>query len=339
MNKTGQIFKKYLDSVNSIKINNDNTRVVIESNTDGYFYDLKKFDEKKSKKSTTPTESKNKKSESSTKSYMDIYEQVIQKTSVSYNKPVVETNNNKDYISYLNQMSKPSKDKQASIIESKNEGTKSVEPQPTTKPESKSKPIVENKPRKKNPYTEVLEIFDNNSDSEEDKDSKETKDVDYENNVNRITEQVSKRLRDEILRETKTFVDKNSYGTGTVAKQFADGGTMNGSLVVNGSVTANSFIGTTSADVESLSAGTYEITDSNDVILLCDCSAGNIQINMPSATTFNFTVTVKKIDETTNSVLLSSYSSETIDNNSNVNITSGYTAFTLINNSENWWII
>lgn len=337
MSKKDQIFEQYLSKVNHTKINKRNERAVIESNVDDYFYDLKKFDDKKKPN----THSETTKSKSPTSSYLDIYEQVNRKSSVSYNKPVKPTNNNKDYISYLDQMSKPIKDIQIPVVESKKPTKQPVNEKikTTDTPSSKKiKPEVKNKP-KKNPYTEVLEIFDTPIGDDVVSKNEETKNPNHENNLNRLTEQVSKRLRDEILRETKTYVDKSGYGTGTVAKQFADGGTMNGSLVVNGSVTANSFIGTTSADVETLSAGTYEITESNDIILLCDCSAGNIQINIPSATTFNFTITIKKVDETSNTVLLSSFNTETIDNNSNINITEGYTAYKLINNNANWWII
>ena len=81
-------------------------------------------------------------------------------------------------------------------------------------------------------------------------------------------------------------------------------------------------------------------TLSNHSIVLADASRGNITLTLPeTSSNTNKILRIKKVDSSSNYVIVTPYNSETIDGESSVQITTQWTALTLVCNGINWFII
>jgi len=74
-------------------------------------------------------------------------------------------------------------------------------------------------------------------------------------------------------------------------------------------------------------------------VVLCDCTANNITISLPSATHSLARITVKKTDASANTVTLDALGSQTIDGDFTLVITTQYTSVTVVSDGVNWYII
>jgi len=76
------------------------------------------------------------------------------------------------------------------------------------------------------------------------------------------------------------------------------------------------------------------------IVLLVDCTGGNITINLSLANNNTDCYVIKKIDSSTNVVTIDPFSTETIDGSSTATISVRYTSLTLVSDgSGNWSII
>lgn len=77
-----------------------------------------------------------------------------------------------------------------------------------------------------------------------------------------------------------------------------------------------------------------------ETIILVDATSGAITITLPPALSYlNKIYTIKKIDSTTNSVIVDGNGAETIDNNQTVTIGFQYTTLQIVSNGIAWYII
>lgn len=74
-------------------------------------------------------------------------------------------------------------------------------------------------------------------------------------------------------------------------------------------------------------------------IVLVNASGGNVQITLPPPTQGAAPVTVKKIDSSTNAVLVYHNGTESIDGNASISIGTQYEAITVTSDGTNWYVI
>lgn len=80
------------------------------------------------------------------------------------------------------------------------------------------------------------------------------------------------------------------------------------------------------------------IATSNDEIILCNSSSGEITITLPTSIDGKSYV-IKKIDSSGNGVIVSANGAETIDGSSTQDIYDQYTSLHIIGDGSNWYII
>lgn len=76
-----------------------------------------------------------------------------------------------------------------------------------------------------------------------------------------------------------------------------------------------------------------------DTVVLCDAASGPIEVRLGSATTIGHRIVIKKVDETSNGVLVTPSGSETIDRRSNMTISLPMQSYELVSDGTSWWII
>lgn len=88
------------------------------------------------------------------------------------------------------------------------------------------------------------------------------------------------------------------------------------------------------------STATYNAAQtSGQVIILCDCTANNITINLPTAVGNTATFDIKKTDATANTVTVDPAAAETIDGGATAVILTQYASVESVSDNANWRII
>jgi len=83
----------------------------------------------------------------------------------------------------------------------------------------------------------------------------------------------------------------------------------------------------------------YTATTS-DYTILCNCTAGAITINLPTAVGIVGRIyNIKKIDSSTNAVTIDGNGAETIDGNETVNISVQYVNYSIQSDGTNWMVV
>ena len=78
----------------------------------------------------------------------------------------------------------------------------------------------------------------------------------------------------------------------------------------------------------------------DNLVILVDATAGNVNITIPTARNNNGKLfVVKKIDSTANTVTITPYGTQLIDGSSTVVISVQYTAVMIVSDNFNWWIL
>lgn len=85
------------------------------------------------------------------------------------------------------------------------------------------------------------------------------------------------------------------------------------------------------------SAGTYNAAQTaGRVVILCDCSAGAVTINLPTAIANLASFDVKKTDGTANTVTVDGSGAETIDGGATAVILAQYASLEIVSDNANW---
>ena len=85
---------------------------------------------------------------------------------------------------------------------------------------------------------------------------------------------------------------------------------------------------------------TSDYTVTIETVILCDASTGKITITLPPvSTSTGILIHIKKIDSSSNTVVIDGYESETIDNGATAILTTQYEAIGLACNKNGWWIV
>lgn len=93
-------------------------------------------------------------------------------------------------------------------------------------------------------------------------------------------------------------------------------------------------------NVHTITAANSPYTVNGDSVLICNCTNGNITLNLPDATTCPGRIYhIKKIDSTGSHVTIDAYSTQTIDGVLTKVIKTQYASFTLVSDGSNWFII
>lgn len=82
-----------------------------------------------------------------------------------------------------------------------------------------------------------------------------------------------------------------------------------------------------------------ETATSGVVIILCDCTSNNITINLPTAIGNTARYKIKKIDSSSNTVIIDPFGTQTIDGSTTVTISKQYLALELVSDNTNLSII
>ena len=92
--------------------------------------------------------------------------------------------------------------------------------------------------------------------------------------------------------------------------------------------------------IVSKAAGDSPYTPSlNDDIILCNCTAGAITINLPTAVGNTKIFNIKKTDSSTNAVTVDGNGTQTIDGDLTLIIFGEGDSYTLISDGANWKVI
>jgi hypothetical protein len=92
--------------------------------------------------------------------------------------------------------------------------------------------------------------------------------------------------------------------------------------------------------ITSVTAATHtDITTQGHALILCDCTANNITVNLPTAAGNKAIFNIKKMDAGANTVTIDANGSETIDGAATKVITAQYATFTLLSSGTNWVIV
>src|SRR3990167_77648 len=100
-------------------------------------------------------------------------------------------------------------------------------------------------------------------------------------------------------------------------------------------------LGTVVSGSTASKTGEYTVTSSDDkVLLLCNASGGAFSVLLPAATglTAGFSVTIKKIDSSSNAVTIDPSTSETVEDVSTWAIDTQYESVTITTDSVEWFI-
>jgi hypothetical protein len=73
--------------------------------------------------------------------------------------------------------------------------------------------------------------------------------------------------------------------------------------------------------------------------VLANAASGSFTVTLPDATKTSNFYTVKKTDSSTNTVTISTTSSQTIDGGSSAVLKVQYVAITLVSNGSNWFVV
>lgn len=145
---------------------------------------------------------------------------------------------------------------------------------------------------------------------------------------------IDEKILNDKLRQLESRLTVNTSlhsGGGSNAKNYANGGIMNGNLTINGDLTVTGNI-TDELQIKNITSD-YQVLSTDDIIL-ADSSANNILITLPDELN---KITIKRLDGTTNSLIVSG--SQDIDGLNTLNISRQYTSLTLINYGNKFWII
>lgn len=92
--------------------------------------------------------------------------------------------------------------------------------------------------------------------------------------------------------------------------------------------------------VTNVTATTHnEISTEGNALILCDATAANITVNLPSAAGNKAKFYIKKMDATANTVTLEGSGAETIDGTANKVITVQYFCYSIMSDGANWVIV
>lgn len=98
--------------------------------------------------------------------------------------------------------------------------------------------------------------------------------------------------------------------------------------------------GSSTYTIVSQSGASYNATATADVtIILCDCTANAITINLPTAVSNTATYHIKKTDSSANAVTIDANSTETIDGGTTAVISAQYASVQLISDDTNWQVV
>ena len=132
-----------------------------------------------------------------------------------------------------------------------------------------------------------------------------------------------------VMDTSPTLVTPN-IGAATGASLNVGTGALTGGLITGSSEILNG--------VRSETAN-YTVTTS-DRTILADSTAGAITITLPSAVGISgFIITVKKIDATTNNVVITTSASQTIDGGLTQTLNAQYGGITMQSNGSNWYVL
>jgi len=81
------------------------------------------------------------------------------------------------------------------------------------------------------------------------------------------------------------------------------------------------------------------ISTQGHALILCDCTANSITVNLPSAAGNKAIFNIKKMDAGANTVTIEGNGTETIDGALNKVITVQYASYTLMSSGTNWVIV
>jgi len=91
---------------------------------------------------------------------------------------------------------------------------------------------------------------------------------------------------------------------------------------------------------ETVTETSVAITASNKRIILADATANDITVTLPSAaTSLDVPYTIKKIDNTTNIVIIEGDGGDTIDNDLNQVIRDQYEGITMVSDGAEWYVV
>lgn len=101
----------------------------------------------------------------------------------------------------------------------------------------------------------------------------------------------------------------------------------------------NSSGGSTAWNVVTVTSATYNMTNTNDVIL-ADATSNSVAVTLPDPTTATKKpLNIKRIDSSTNSVSINPKNTETMDGEAIKYLYSQYDSLTFVTNGTNWYII
>lgn len=122
--------------------------------------------------------------------------------------------------------------------------------------------------------------------------------------------------------------DRSAGGTGSVAMQLAEGGTIRGKLNLHGGV----------SHIPTTITSSYTVALSDHAIF-ADASSGSLTVTVPAASASTGSeFHVKKIDSTGNIVTLEMTGTDTLDDVSSVNISDQYESYLMKSNGSNWYV-
>lgn len=92
--------------------------------------------------------------------------------------------------------------------------------------------------------------------------------------------------------------------------------------------------------VDSTISSNTSLTETNGLITkLINAAGSNVTITLPTAANNTASFIIKKIDSSTNTVIVDGYSSETIDGDTSITIYDQYNYIEIISDGTNWKVI
>jgi hypothetical protein len=89
----------------------------------------------------------------------------------------------------------------------------------------------------------------------------------------------------------------------------------------------------------SIQSGAYSPSSSISEIVLANATSGNITITLPSASSNNNLYTVKKVDNSSHTITISTSASQTIDGGASATLKVQYVSLALVSDGSNWNIV
>lgn len=128
--------------------------------------------------------------------------------------------------------------------------------------------------------------------------------------------------------------DLNTLGAASADGEFIVA-TGAGAFAYESGATARASLGI----VDSVVNETVTVTAEDREIIIGDATGGSFTVNLPAvASSANFTITIKKVDATANTITVDGNASETIDDATTFVITSQYESITIACDGSSWWI-